>query len=221
MLCGVGLIGRQFARPTGLPGRLVGALMARGNASFNRALVRRLLELPELAERPEFAGWPKRVVEIGCGPGVGLAALLERFPRASVLGVDVSPEMVARSRARNAAEVRSGRLTLAEGGPKRIDGPVDLVVAVHVLYFWHQPVDTLSQLRNSLADDGVVALGYRCRVDMPPPARRDFPKEGHLLYDDESDVRALFAAAGYRSARSARIDDEAGKLLGWLTVAGR
>jgi SAM-dependent methyltransferase len=217
MLSGVGLIGRQFARPTGLPGRLVGALMARGNAPFNRALVRRL---PELAERPESTGWPERVVEIGCGPGIGLAALLERFPQARVLGVDLSPEMVARSRARNAAEVRSGRLTLAEGGPERIDGPADLVVAVHVLYFWHQPVDTLARLRDSLAEDGVVALGYRCRADMPSVSQRDFPKEGHLLYDDESDVRALFAAAGYRPGHSARIDDEAGNHLGWLTVAG-
>jgi len=54
---------------------------------------------------------------------------------------------------------------------------------------------------------------------MPPPARRDFPREGHLLYEVDSQVRGLFAAAGFQTARSVRID--ATRMhLGWLTVAG-
>jgi len=205
----MGLVGRQFGRPSGLPGKLVGGLMARGNRAFNVAVAERL---------PELAAGPKRIVEVGCGPGIGLGALLHRFPDAEVVGVDLSPEMLAQSRARNAEAAGSERLTLRQGGLEQVEGSVDLVVAVHVLYFWHQPVQALAQVRAAVATGGLVALGYRCRQDMPPPARRDFPREGHVLYELESQVRGLFAAAGYQPARSVRIDGTR-MHLGWLTVA--
>jgi trans-aconitate methyltransferase len=183
--------------------------MARGNRAFNVEVADRLSALH---------GGARRIAEVGCGPGVGLAALLRRFPEAEVLGIDLSPEMLAQSKTRNAEAVRSGRLTLRHGGVERLEDQVDLVLAVHVLYFWHQPVDVLSRLRARVANDGLVALGYRLRQDMPPPARRDFPKEGHQLYEFESQVRDLFTAAGYQPARTARIDG-ARIHLGWLTAA--
>ncbi|MDT7656818.1 MAG: hypothetical protein QOF38_1533 [Pseudonocardiales bacterium] len=205
----MGFTGRQFSRPSGTAGRLVGGLMARGNRAFNIEVADRLGALH---------GGARRIAEVGCGPGVGLAALLRRFPEAEVLGIDLSPEMLAQSRSRNAAAVRSGRLALRRGGVEQLDTPVDLIVAVHVLYFWHQPVEVLSWLRRAVTEEGLVGLGYRCRQDMPPPARRGFPKEGHLLYEVDSQVRGLFAAAGFQTARSVRID--ATRMhLGWLTVA--
>jgi SAM-dependent methyltransferase len=206
----MGFTGRQFGCPSGLPGRLVGGLMARGNRAFNVEVASRLGRL---------AGGAERIAEVGCGPGVGLAALLRQFPEAHVVGIDLSPEMLAQSSARNAEAVRSGRLTLRRGGIEQLDTPVDLIVAVHVLYFWHQPVEVLGWLRRAVTEDGLVALGYRCRPDMPSRARHDFPREGHLLYEVDSQVRGLFAAAGFQTARSVRID--ATRMhLGWLTVAG-
>ncbi len=53
------------------------------------------------------------------------------------------PSAVAVSQAtrRNRDAVRSGRLELVEGDAAALRRftPVDLVVAVHVLYFWHDP----------------------------------------------------------------------------------
>lgn len=205
----MGVMGRQFGRPTGLLGGVVGGLMARGNAPFNTALVARLHELH---------GGAADITEVGCGPGVGLAALLAAFPGARVVGIDPSARMLAQSRKRNAAAIEAGRLELREGDVTTVGAPVDLVTAVHVLYFWHNPMDVLVRLREVLEPDGVLALGYRCRQDMPRPAQRDFPREGHRLYDSEDAVRELLTAAGYRSPHSHRIDG-AGHHLGWLTVA--
>lgn len=184
--------------------------MARGNGPFNTALVARLHELH---------GGAADITEVGCGPGVGLAALLARFPQARVVGIDPSPRMLEQSRTRNSGAVDAGRLELREGDVTTVGPPVDLVTAVHVLYFWHDPMSVLVRLRDLLAPDGVLALGYRCREDMPRPAQRDFPREGHRLYDTEEAVRELLTAAGYRSPRSHSIDS-AGSHLGWLTVAG-
>lgn len=41
---------------------------------------------------------PKKIVDIGCGPGNSTAVLQQRFPEAEILGVDASDEMVRAAR---------------------------------------------------------------------------------------------------------------------------
>jgi trans-aconitate methyltransferase len=147
------MIASHFGRPRGLPGRLVGRFMARGNGDFNRWAVRE-------AEQRCRDG-VERIVELGPGPGVALEEALRAFPTALVWGVDPSPEMLSQSRRRNLAHVRDGRLTLLQGdvGALAALAPVDLVIANHVLYFWHQPAAELAQLHGFIRPGGVLALG--------------------------------------------------------------
>ncbi|WP_250532882.1 methyltransferase domain-containing protein [Caballeronia sp. AZ10_KS36] len=51
---------------------------------------------------------PARVLDAACGAGADLPRLRERFPEASVLGVDISSAMLARARAAETAEAESG-----------------------------------------------------------------------------------------------------------------
>jgi SAM-dependent methyltransferase len=187
----VGLIGRQFGSPSGVLGRLAVRFMVGNNGGFNRQLVKAVAG----------AGPPPRVVaELGFGPGVGLAALLDAFPTAKVLGADPSPAAAREAAARNKLAVTAGRLQLFTGDAAalRRAAPVDLVVCVHVLYFWHDPATALRQIRDLLSDDGRLVLGYQLRHHMPAVAQRDFPREGHRLYASDNAVREVLLDADLR-----------------------
>jgi SAM-dependent methyltransferase len=189
------VIARQFGRPRGLLGRFVGRGMARGNADFNRWLVREVgtLDLPGV----------ERIVELGPGPGVGLQETLRAFPYAHVWGVDLSPVMLAQSRRRNLAGVRSGRLVMVQGDAGALGGlaPVDLVMASHVLYFWHRPDAEIALIHGALRRGGWIALGYQLRQNMPSVAQRNFPREGHVLYDGDDEIGVLLERAGFGNVR--------------------
>jgi SAM-dependent methyltransferase len=99
-------------------------------------------------------------------------------------------------------------------------GPVDLVVAVHVLYFWHRPERDLAQIAGLLAGGGRLVLGYQLRPHMPAPAQRDFPIEGHRLYESDDDVRRVVGKAGFEVDDVTVFGDPA-RLGGRLLLAAR
>jgi trans-aconitate methyltransferase len=69
-------LAQQFGHPSGLLGAVVGRGMARGNAELSRWVVQQAAA--------HHSDTVTHVAELGPGPGVGLEALLARFPDARV-----------------------------------------------------------------------------------------------------------------------------------------
>jgi len=161
---------KQFARPRGPLGRLAARLMRGGNAPLNVWMVERLQVAPR-----------DRVLEVGFGPGVALAALLARASEGFVTGLDASGLMVRQARARHADAIAAGRLELHAGDAGSLpfaDASFDKVCGAHVIYFWPDPVATVRELRRVLRPDGTLALGYQERERMPPQAKAGLPRPG-------------------------------------------
>ena len=205
-------VARQFAHPHGPLGWLIGRGMARSNGDFSRWTV---LQVQQYLKQP-----PRRIVEIGPGPGIGLEELRRRFPQATVWGIDRSREMLRQSGRRNRSAVGAGRLSLVHGDVSAVRelGPVDLIAANHVLYFWPEPEQVLITMRECLRPGGLLALGYQLRRDMPRMAQKQFPREGFRLYDSEREVEALLEAAGFEEIAH-RVKGPADRAEGRLSLA--
>jgi ubiquinone/menaquinone biosynthesis C-methylase UbiE len=74
------------------------------------------------------------VLEIGCGQGVGLELIGERFPGATRVGIDLDPKMVLRAQRRlgSSAAVHVGDVNTLQFADEAFDVVVDLAVLHHV-----------------------------------------------------------------------------------------
>jgi arsenite methyltransferase len=133
---------RAFGHPRGLLGRIGGALMARGNAATERQLV----NVARLTAE-------ETVLVVGPGPGIGLLAAAERAR--TVIGVDPSPQMLARCHERcPGAIVRAGS---AEHTGQE-SASVEIVLSVNNVQLWDDRAAGFAELYRVLRPGGRLLL---------------------------------------------------------------
>ncbi len=127
----------------------------------------RTLPCRDLARRIDLAG-PKRVVDLGCGPGNSTAVLAARWPGAHLTGVDSSEEMLAKARA---SDVRAEWIT-ADVSRWTPDSSFDLVFSNAVLHWLPDHRALLPRLAGWAAPGGALAFQVPARTHPPPPWMR-------------------------------------------------
>lgn len=103
----------------------------------------------------------RRIVDIGCGPGVGTAALAAQFPHAAVTAADGSAAMLDRAHERFAAVGLADRIdTVLVELPDGVEAlpPADLLWASMVVHHVGDEAALLRQLRHRVNPGGVLAL---------------------------------------------------------------
>lgn len=182
--------GHQLERPEGIAGSLVGRFMAQ----INRVPYR--LALRALAPSPF-----DRVLEIGFGPGEGIAALAAQLPAGRITGIDAAPAMLRQASRRNRTAIAERRLVLALGDACDLPwdkGSFDRVLAVNVAYFFDSRGDAMAEIRRVLAPGGRVVIYVTDRVTM---ASWPFAgPETHTTYD-AADLEQLLRSGGFPADR--------------------
>lgn len=149
-----------------------------------------------------------RVLDVGCGPGVLTAPLVERCGAASVAAVDPSPPFVAAVRRLfPGVDVREGA---AEALPYA-DGTFDGALAQLVVHFMSDPVAGLREMGRVTRPGGCVAASvwdfageaaplsvfWRAAAELDPAA----PGEADRAGAREGDLAAIAESAGLRNVR--------------------
>lgn len=156
-----------------------------------------------------LAGWAmqylpleaaSRVLDVGCGGGANIAAMLARCPEGTVDGLDYSAESVAASRRKNAAALGK-RCTVLQGDVGAIpfaDGSYDVVTAFETVYFWPDLPGAFSEIRRVLRPGGRFLLV--CELGDPSDATWSGRIDGMTVYSGE-DLKARLEAAGFAGVR--------------------
>jgi SAM-dependent methyltransferase len=142
----------QFHQPTGAVGHVTGWIMGRRSSNVERS--RWAVQLLDIQPTD-------RVIELGCGPGVAIAAIAARAVRGSVVGVDHSQVMIRQAGRRNRAAVRAGRVRLIHAPVERMsisDGPFNAALAVNTVGMWPDPPARLREIARLLRPGGRIAL---------------------------------------------------------------
>jgi len=97
---------------------------------------------------------PRRVVDLGCGPGNSTELLVERFPQSDIVGLDSSPDMLRKARER----LPKCTFVAADIATWTPDPRTDLLFANAVMQWLPDHTAILRRLLEALAPGGVLAV---------------------------------------------------------------
>ena len=178
----------QFRNPRGIFGKIIGNRMAKGNLYDAQWTISLLNIQPG-----------DHLLEIGFGPGVSTQLASEKANKGFVAGIDHSQTMVQLASQRNATAIQAGLMELKQGEVSALPYPdqsFDLAFSLHSIYFWHNPVDCLKEIKRVLKPDGLLAITILPKDKWGPRVDTSIMT---LYFGNE--VSALLAGAGYRMIR--------------------
>jgi SAM-dependent methyltransferase len=163
------------------------------------------------------------VIDLGCGPGLLLRDLGERFPTATLYGYDVTPAMIAHARQLTFRGPKAAFAVhdVATAPLPHDTGSMHLVSMSSVLHVLDEPLPLLSEILRVLAPSGTFLLNdwFRQPLSAYIAYRRQTLGEGeaetrrafrlfpvHNKYTPD-DWRWLLAEAGFAIRHEAQIRD--------------
>jgi trans-aconitate 2-methyltransferase len=111
---------------------------------------------------------PRLVVDLGCGPGELTLGLAQRWPDARVVGVDSSPDMLARARELDVdGRVEWVEATAEDWDPTESGGSVDVLVTNATLQWVPSHLRLIPSWVAALAPGGTCAMQVPSNFDAP------------------------------------------------------
>lgn len=196
----------QTRKPEGILGKIMVAGMNGGShaalANFGLAL------LPS----KEF----EKIVDLGCGGGRNVRALLKRNPRANVVGVDYSIVSVEKSIKYNKKYAGRCRICVGDVGNLLLDKDnFDLATAFETIYFWPGLEKCFKNVYDVLKDGGLFLITNES--DGIDETGKKFEKiiDGMKVYTQDEIENAL-KNVGFEIVSSAHHDKNP-----WITILAK
>jgi trans-aconitate 2-methyltransferase len=97
---------------------------------------------------------PRLAVDLGCGPGNSTELLVERFPQSDIVGLDFSPDMLAKARER----LPQCKFVQADIATWRPEPTTDLIFGNAVMQWLPDHPAIMRRLLEALPQGGVLAI---------------------------------------------------------------
>ena len=148
---------------------------------------------------------PRRVVDLGCGTGRLLEALLPRLTEAELIGVDPAEGMIAVARTRFATEPRI-RLEVAPADRMPLDdGSADVVTTTLSFHHWDHQDAALREVVRTLAPGGRLLLADVLGIGFFGGLLRSTGRGHGSGYRNAREMTALLRDAGFSAWRYRRL----------------
>ena len=161
----------------------------------------------------------RTIVDIGCGAGATSLASAEALPDGQVIGIDLSPKLIA------VANHRAGHLTNVAfhcadvASAVGMHAPVDLYISRHGVMFFADPVAAFGRLANAAAPGARIvfscfaersanrwAVETVASVDVAPEATGGTIAPGPFAFADPAYVAEMLKQAGWRATTPQRVE---------------
>jgi SAM-dependent methyltransferase len=148
-----------------------------------------------------------RILDLGCGSGWLVRRLAKLVPNGSVVGIDVSDEMIRRAQLAGSSVPN---IQFLHGTAEEIPAPPNSftkLISVESAYYWHDPARGLSEILRVLAPGGSAWILINYYRDNP------YCHQWGPLYQIPSQLlsaaewQGLFGDAGFRDVHHRRIPD--------------
>jgi ubiquinone/menaquinone biosynthesis C-methylase UbiE len=142
-------------------------------------------------------GAPARILDVGTGTGAGAIRLAQRFPAATVVGVDLSDAMLAQARRNTAAELGVTYQRADASALPFPDGSFDLVAHANMIPFFDEVARVVAPGGHALF---AFSSGAGTPIYVPPERlRQELARRGFTEFADVQAARgnALLARKGH------------------------
>ena len=200
-------MGNKFFQNTCKPQGTLGKFMLKGMDTGHAKLSSWGLSILDL---PSY----EHILDVGCGGGANVAAMLERAPKSTVDGLDYSETSVAYSRKTNEASLGQ-RCTIQQGNVMSLpypDNSLNLVTAFETIYFWPDIDLAFAEIFRVLKEGGAFLIC--CEFDDSSDTTWTKRIDGMVIYRSE-EMKERLLANGFRDVQTDRHEK------GWVRVLAK
>ena len=130
------------------------------------------------------------VLEIGCGTGSLLKRIANELENGSIEGIDFSKTMISLAKKKNKKHILKKKAIIRHGNFDELqfeNNSYDKIFSVNTIYFWKNPIITITKAFDLLKANGTIVLGFHSKEEME---RMDLDENIFQLYSLQ-DVRNL------------------------------
>ena len=150
---------KQAKKPSGIFGRFfMSRIFDKGN-----------LELNNFVKETLYVKESDHILEIGCGTGSLLKRIANELENGVVEGVDFSKTMISLAKKKNKKHILKKKAIIRPGNFDELQfekNSYDKIFSVNTIYFWKNPVITITKAFDLLKPNGTIVLGFHSKDEM-------------------------------------------------------